>query len=92
MPHFGHAMRTFNASLGLVKSTIYYWEYFLNHYVGNATGYWHLGSEDEDDSDAVLLGDRRCIPLCINLSNLVNESLRSSCDDGDGLLVVHWCL
>ena len=50
-----------------------------------------MDDEAEDDSDAVLLGDRRCIPLCISLSILFNDNLRSSCDDGDDLFL-HRCL
>ena len=39
----------------------------------------------------MLLGERRCIPLCIKCSSLFNDSLRSSCDDGDDLSL-HRCL
>ena len=93
LPQFGHATRTFSASLGLVKSTIYYREHFLPPVCRQCQGLQApLDDEAQDDSsDAVLLGDRRCIPLCISLSSLFNDNLRSSCDDGDDLFL-HLCL
>ena len=91
LPQFGHATRTFNASLGLVKSTFMKREYVLPPVCRQCQGLQApLDVEAEDDSDAVLPGDRRCIPLCISLSSF-NDNLRSSCDDGDDLFCIGAC-